>query len=343
MGTLNKGVMMIDKNHVTLKNIAEAAGVSISTVSHVINNTRFVKKETREKVENVMESLSFSMGKGHSKKMKYLGLIVADITEDYSISVIKSIENRCEEVGLSIIVCDSQDNLDIEHQNINKLLDNDRIVGIIISPVNSEECNPRLVKTKLPVVCIDRKLVKAKKIFFGINNLQSGSFATEYLHDNGCTSIGFIGYPVEIYSVNQREMGYELAWRKCNRANEPHVLRIAYFQKDAVEKITQFIKKNRLDGLICATSGVCRLVVEAIEEMDLSIPENIKIVSYDENKWFNYLKYPISVITQPVKDIAEASVNMILKLTDGINCPKDETSEVLLQTGFIDRLNKKEE
>lgn len=330
---------MIDKNHVTLKTIAATAGVSISTVSHVVNNTRFVKQETRNLVEKTMQALEFSGGKGNSKKTKYLGLIVADITEDYSISVIKSIENRCEEVGLSIIVCDSQDKLGLEHQNINKLLDNDRIVGIIISPVDSNTCNPRLIRTKLPVVCFDRKLVNAKKIFFGINNLRSGNIATEYLIKHSCRRVGFIGYPEEVYSVNQREMGYRLAWMGNFEGNKLNVLRIQYFQEDAVEKIGEFIRTRKLDGLICATSGVCHLAVDAIEKLGIRIPEDIKIVSYDDNKWFDYLKYPISVVTQPTKKIAEASVDMILSLCDNPASPKSETSEVLLETGFIDRLS----
>ena len=65
-------------------------------------------------------------GKGFSKKPRYIGLIVADITEDYSISVIKSIENHCRKINYSIIVCDSQDDYELETQNINKLLDNEK-------------------------------------------------------------------------------------------------------------------------------------------------------------------------------------------------------------------------
>jgi len=326
------------RKQVTLKDVAKAAGVSISTVSHVINNTRFVKPETRQVVEKTMNDLSFDKGKGFSKKAKYIGLIVADITEDYSISVIKSIENHLREINYSIIVCDSQDDLKLEQQNINKLLDNERVSGIIISPVNSNECSPRLKNTKVPVVCFDRKYENVNKVFFGINNLQSGYYASSYLFKHECKNVGFIGYPQEIYSVHQRELGYRLSWQEKYNEKLPKIQKIDYFQENSVEVIQKFIKKNNIDGLICATSGVCHLAIEAIEILRLDIPNDIKIVTYDNNKWFDMLKFPISVVTQPVKKIAEASVDMMIQFIENPNDPNDETSEILFETGFIDRL-----
>lgn len=329
--------MSINKK-VTLKDVALAAGVSISTVSHVINNTRFVKPETRKIVEKTMEDLSFEKGKGFSKKTKYIGLIVADITEDYSISVIKSIENHCRKVNYSIIVCDSQDDLELEKQNINKLLDNERVSGIIISPVNSFCCDPRLKNTKVPVVCFDRKFETVNKVFFGINNLQSGYFASNYLFSHNCSNVGFIGYPQEVYSVHQRELGYRLSWQEKYQDKLPKIQKIDYFQVNSIEIISKFIKKNKIDGLICATSGVCHLAIKAIEQLDLNIPEDVKIVTYDNNKWFDMLQYPISVITQPVKEIAEASVDTIIQFIENPNDIDLDRSEILYETGFIDRL-----
>ena len=326
------------KKQVILKDVAKAAGVSISTVSHVINNTRYVKPETRNIVEKTMEDLSFSIGKGFSKKARYVGLIVADITEDYSISVIKSIENHCKSVNYSIIVCDSQDDEELEKQNINKLLDNERVSGIIISPVNSLVTDLRLKATKIPIVCFDRKYENINKVFFGINNLQSGFIASEYLFNHSCNTVGFIGYPDKVYSVHQRELGYRLSWQGKHGEKAPKIQKINYFQENSVEVIAKFIKKNKIDGLICATSGVCYLAIKSIEMLNLKIPNDIKLVTYDNNKWFDMLQFPISVITQPVKEIAEASVDMIIQFIENPNNVNLERSEILYETGFIDRL-----
>ena len=120
--------------------------------------------------------------------------------------------------------------------------------------------------------------------------------------------------------------------------NYPKFRKINYFQEDSVDLIAKFITKNKIDGLICATSGVCYLAIKAIELLELKIPNDIKIVTYDNNKWFDMLQYPISVITQPTKEIAKASVDMIIHFIENPNNSSIEQSEILYETGFIDRL-----
>ncbi|MCH3917498.1 MAG: LacI family transcriptional regulator [Spirochaetia bacterium] len=332
----------MEEKHVTLKDIATAAGVSISTVSHVINNTRYVKQETRKLVEDTMQGLSFERPKPNSKKLKYIGLIVADITEDYSIAVIKAIENHCKALNASVVVNDSEDDPEIEEQNVVKMLSNERISGIIISPVDSTRCPKLLASSHIPVVCFDRKYDRLNKIFFGINNLGTGVFATRYLMSHGCRRIGFIGYPSQIYSVHQRELGYKLEVQEKFPQGHPLIKQIEYFQTDAVEQVMAFLEKEKIDGIICATSGVCHLAVEGIARLGLSIPEDMKVVTYDDNRWLDFLKYPISVITQPTQEIARAAVEQVVNMIEGGDELSSETSEVYFETGFIDRLKTKE-
>jgi LacI family transcriptional regulator len=331
---------MKEKQHITLQEIASKSGVSISTVSHIINNTRFVKQETREQVEKVMKEMNYNKPVNISKKNKYIGLIVADITEDYSISIIKAIENQCKLLGYSILVADSQDDIKVEHQNISKMLDNERISGILISPVDSQNCDKKLKNSSIPVVCLDRRYDDANFVFFGINNLQTGYKAAQYLDKNNCSNIGFVGYPKQVYSVHQRESGYRIFWQEVHAEKLPNVLKIQYFQKDSVEKIAEFIETKKLDGVICATSGVCHDVLLAVEKLNLNIPKDVKVVSYDDNRWLNFVKYPISVITQPIKEIGIGSVNKVVQLIEKPESALQETSEVYFETGFIDRLNK---
>lgn len=331
---------MKNKQYITLQDIASNSGVSISTVSHIINNTRFVKQETREQVENVMKEMNYNRPVNVSKRHKYIGLIIADITEDYSISIIKAIENQCNLLGYSILVADSQDNIKVEHQNISKMLDNERISGILISPVDSQNCDTKLKNSSIPVVCLDRKYDDVNFVFFGINNLQTGYKAAQYLDNNNCSNIGFVGYPKQVYSVHQRESGYRIFWQEAHAGMIPNVLKIQYFQKDAVDKIADFIKEKQLNGIICATSGVCHEVLIAVEKLNINIPNDIKVVSYDDNRWFNFVKYPISVITQPIKEIGIGSVNKVIQLIEKPESALQETSEVYFETGFIDRLKK---
>ena len=192
-----------------LEDVAQRAGVSITTVSHVINKTRYVKRETREFVLKILEEMKYDIKKPNAKPSvsKFIGVIVADITEDYYISVVKAIETYASEQGFSILLCDSEDDTEKEKRNIRNILEKD-IGGLIISPINSEKDPKEIKDSKIPIVLVDRKYNNHDKIFVGINNFESGYIGTKYLISKGCKTIGFIGYPETVYTVHQRAIGY---------------------------------------------------------------------------------------------------------------------------------------
>jgi LacI family transcriptional regulator len=199
----------MQNKRVRLEDVAQKAGVSITTVSHVINKTRYVKRETRELVLKVIDELKYDTRKPRARQngSKLIGVIVADITEDYSISVVKAIETYASEQSYSILVCDSEDDAEKETRNIRSILDKE-VGGLIISPVNSQKYPKEIKDARIPVVFVDRKYDKHDKVFVGINNFESGYFGTKYLASKGCTTIGFIGYPETVYTVHQRAVGY---------------------------------------------------------------------------------------------------------------------------------------
>jgi len=324
---------------VRLEDIAHKAGVSITTVSHVINKTRYVKQETRELVLKVLEEMNYdtSRPKERQKASKLIGVIVADITEDYYISVVKAIETYASEQGFSILLCDSEDDAEKEKRNLKTILERD-VSGLILSPINCEKYPKDIKDAEIPVVFIDRKYSKHDKVFVGINNFESGYFGTKYLASKGCRAIGFIGYPETVYTARQRAIGYRQCLHECLPDCEPRVLKLNYRQEDSNKLIREFVESFRPDGVLCATSDVCYQMIGSLEEMGISIPERMKIVTYDDNKWLDYLKYPISVITQPTSEIGFTAIDSLVRMIRHPAERKRIATDVFLETGFIDRL-----
>jgi LacI family transcriptional regulator len=324
---------------VRLEDIALKAGVSITTVSHVINKTRYVKQETRELVLKVLEEMNYdtSRPKERQKGSRLIGVIVADITEDYYISVVKAIETYASEQGFSILLCDSEDDAEKEKRNLKTILDRD-VGGLILSPINCEKYPKELKDAEIPVVYIDRKYSKPDSVFVGINNFESGFFGTKYLASKGCKAVGFIGYPETVYTARQRAMGYRQCLQECLPGCEPRVLKLNYRQEDSNKLIREFVEKLRPDGVLCATSDVCYQMIGSLEEMGISIPDRMKIVTYDDNKWLDYLKYPISVITQPTSEIGFTAIDSLVRMIRHPAERKRVATDVFLETGFIDRL-----
>ncbi|HET6451748.1 MAG TPA: LacI family DNA-binding transcriptional regulator [Spirochaetia bacterium] len=324
---------------VRLEDVAQKAGVSITTVSHVINKTRYVKRETRELVLKVLDELHYDIRKPKTRRngSRLIGVVVADITEDYYISVVKAIETYASEQAYSILLCDSEDDVEKEKYNLKNILDKD-VAGLIIAPVNSQKCPRELSDADLPVVFVDRKYDRHQRVFVGINNFESGYVGTEYLASKGCRAIGFIGYPESVYTVHQRSIGYRDFLLQRLPECPPRTLTVNYRQEDSTALIREFVESARPDGLLCATSDVCYQLLGSLGELDIRIPEQIKIVTYDDNKWLDYLKFPISVITQPTTEIGFTAIDVLVRMILHPAERRKIATEIFLQTGFIDRL-----
>jgi len=322
-----------------MKDIAHEIGVSVTTVSHVINKTRNVNSETRKLVLDTMRRLDYDSPRSKRKANSssgLLGVIIADIREDYYVSIVKAIETVASENGLSILLCDSEMDRTKEEQNIATILSRN-VAGLIIAPIDSRFFPDELRNTELPIVLVDRQYDEHNRTFVGINNFESGAIAFRHLENKGCARIGFIGYPDYVYSVHKRALGYKAGILESKHGGNPHVLILQYDKEDSFTLISDFIKTNDFDGLICATSDICYETISVIHELDIAIPEKIKLLTYDDNKWLDYLRYPISVISQPTAEIGAFAVEKIIRF---LNSPSDSDhikTEVFFEVSIIDR------
>ncbi|MEE9306884.1 MAG: LacI family DNA-binding transcriptional regulator, partial [Spirochaetia bacterium] len=188
---------------VTIKDVANRAGFSISTVSHVINETRFVEKSTKEKIQKAIEELNYRpnilarslKGKGS----KTIGVIISDLRQGFFAEVIKAIESRANQREFNVMLCDSEDDAEKEELDVDILL-RKGIDGLIFAPVDTGQLFEELWLSELPCVQIDRKLQSAEADFVGIDNVRSAEQATLRLFDNGYDCVGFIGYGPEVYT-----------------------------------------------------------------------------------------------------------------------------------------------
>jgi LacI family transcriptional regulator len=117
----------------------------------------------------------------------------------------------------------------------------------------------------------------------------------------------------------------------------PKVLTLNYSREDSSPLIKQFILDEGLDGLICATSALCYELVAVLDTLDLETRERLKIITFDDNRWFDYLKYPVSVISQPVVEIGNAALGNLLQMIEQKNFVCSVKRELLFNTGIVDR------
>ena len=330
----------MNKKPVTMKDIALKAGVSVTTVSHVISKTRNVAQETRELVLRTLEELDYQQADsrhGETAVLDRIGVITADIQEDYYILLVKTIETIASENNVSVLFCDSADDVEKEARNINMMLSKN-VDGLILAPVTNGLYPRELRLADVPVVLVDRQYEKHNTTFIGINNTESALTGTRYLIDKGCRSVGFIGYSESVYTMQQRVVGYKMGLMQYLPEQAPQVLHLKYSKEDSYHLIKAFLIEQRPEGLLCGTSDLCYQVISVANDLGLSIPGQLKILTYDDNKWLDYLKYPISVITQPTVEIGCHAVELILQLAANRRKGKRTKTEILYDVQIIDRL-----
>jgi LacI family transcriptional regulator len=323
-----------------MADVALKAGVSITTVSHVINKTRHVSRETVDTVLQAIKELNYQSSKSlklRSRKDIYVGVILADIRDDYFVAILKAIETVAADYGVSVIFCDSEADPEKEEKNISILLDRN-INGLLLAPIVADHIPRILRKISIPVVLIDRQYESHNYLFVGINNFHSSYMGTKYLFEKGATKLGFISYSSVIYTVNQRILGYKAALMEYGEVAVPKILSLSHNREDSSPVIKQFVIDEKLDGLVCGTSTICYEVINTLEEFDKDIRNHLKIITFDDNRWLDHLKYSISVIVQPVAEIGNAALENLLQMIEHINSIREIKRELLFETSIIDRI-----
>jgi LacI family transcriptional regulator len=321
-----------------METVALKAGVSITTVSHVINKTRHVNQETKDTVLKVIEELNYrpaGMTKSNRGKI-CIGVILADTREDYYIAMIKAIESVVADYGVSAIFCDSEADYEKEKRNIGVLLERN-INGLLLAPADADHVPRVLQKISIPVILIDRQYEVHSFLSVGINNFRSSYQGTKCILGKGCKRIGFIGYSDPVSTIRQRTLGYKSAMLEFDQTFTPQVLYLKYNGGDSFPLITRFILDGGFDGIVCATSTLCYELVEVLDTLDAEIKKKLKIITFDDNRWFDYLKYPISVISQPVAEIGNAALENLLQMIGQKNAVCNVKRELLFDVNIIDR------
>lgn len=322
----------------TMKDIAELAGFSISTVSHVINKTRNVEDATRRKIIAAMKELNYVpntlVRNINETANKTIGAIIADIREDFFTEIVTSLESSATENGYNLIICDSQESTEKEDFHINTLISKG-VDGIIFAPVDVTATYDHYFNGTIPVVLLDRYVDSIFADFVGIDNVRSAAVGTQYLVDAGCKNICFLGHHDQVYTMRRRLEGYRNVLLDTDNYDPDRIMRIEYHQDSTSDELGDFFKSHpEFDGVLCCTSTICYEALVTIEQLGLRIPQDLLIVSYDGNKWFDFLRMPIPTIRQPTGEIGSAAVGVMI---DRIENAPSVKRQILLDFEFVPR------
>jgi LacI family transcriptional regulator len=308
---------------VSIKDIAQMAGVASSTVSFVLNGkarkmriSETVEKRVFEVARNAgyyPNQLAISLRTGKSKT---LGLIVENIGNLFFATLAKTIEEEAEQYGYRVVYCSTENNASKGKELIN-MLSQRQVDGYLITPApHMEEDIQQLVQLQRPVVLIDRYLPTVDASHVLVNNAEAVGQGMSHLFSQGYREIGFVTVDLDVMQMEQRLDGYIGALSKEGiRLNKDNILKIPYThqREEAVELIMTLLKNNpQLDALFFATNYLGILGLESISRLKMCIPQDIAVISFDDHDIFRLYPPGITSIQQPVEAIAKKAVALLM-------------------------------
>jgi len=312
---------------ITIKDIATEAQVSISTVSFVINDKgekMGISPAVIKKVQEVAEKLNYrpsmiatSLRTG---KTRSIGLIVEDISNQFFADLARVIEDEAKSIDYRVFYCSTGGDNERSEELINSLLQAN-VDGFIITPTqNLEEKIDLLLKLKKPVVLVDRYFPGQRVSHVVMDNYEAANTATKFLINKGSKKIAVVNNTSEMVQMKLREDGYRDALKEEGIYDESLVLHLDYksSEENKVANILSFFEKNtNIDAVLFLTNYMGLAGLQAFRKMGISIPDDISVISFDDHDSFKLHTPTITVIAQPIEDIAVKSIQLLMsQMTD---------------------------
>lgn len=304
----------------TIKDVANEAEVSVATVSRVINSNGYVNEETRKKVLQVIERLDYrpnAVARSLFKKQsKTIALIVPDIKNPFFPEVARAIEDVMSSKEYTLILCNSDENVDKEKKYFEEMKQK-YVDGVII--VTSTLTPKYIEKNGIPIVALDR-LIDKKIPSVSVDNYNGAREAVQYLKSIGCKKIAHVRGPKNVSNADERHRGYldeveKEAWF------DPTLIINGNFNVKETTKVTKELlqKHPDIDGIFAGNDYMAVGVVKAAEQLEKSIPDELSVIGFDGIELCQLTSPEITTMAQPIYEIGAVAAELLLDMIEGKN------------------------
>ena len=327
---------------VKIKDVAEKAGVSVTSVSRVLNGGKYVKEEVKERILKTIDEMGYSPSYFARslvlQKSDLIGIVVPDITSSFHSTILSSIEKVASKNDYNIIVANIMEDIEKEIKYLN-IFRQMRVGGTIVmhEKVNNE-IDDMLRKMKVPVIfCSIKDNLSPNFLSITINNSKAAYDATKYLIDLGHKKIGFIGGDLsDILSGQYRYNGYKEAMTESGiQIIEEYVKFGDYKVHSGYEKMKEIILGGNIPTAVFAASDDMAVgALNCIIDAGLKVPDDVSIIGFDGSNIIDLVRPKLTSMQQPIQELGELAVEMLIKQ---INNPSCVMNEVVLNHKLVKR------
>jgi LacI family transcriptional regulator len=331
----------VDMGDVSVKDVAERAGVSVGTVSNVMNHPEKVAPAARARVQAAIEELGFVRNFAarqlrHGRSIS-IGLIVLDVRNPFFTDIARGAEDRAAEAGLSVLLANSDESEGRESAHID-LFEQQRVFGVLISPLGDVTRRLEMLRSRgIPAVLVDRSSPDRSFSSVSVDDVAGGRMAVEHLLAQGRRRIAFVGGPLGLRQAADRLDGARQAVAKHPDA-ELRVIEIDALSvlagRDAGARLAA--SADRPEAIFAANDLVAMGVLQALlmQGAGISVPADIALIGYDDIDFASAAVVPLSSIRQPSALIGQTAVEILLDEADD---PTREPRQIEFQPELVVR------
>jgi LacI family transcriptional regulator len=306
-----------------IRRVAELAGVSLGTVSNVLNRPHLVSAHTRLRVEQAIIETGFvrngsarQLRAGHSP---LIGLMVLDVSNPFFTEVARGVEDAANAAGSIVILCNSDDSLAKEQRYL-QLLEEQRVQGILITPVSSSAASVQHLRRRgIAVVLLDHPGRSPDICSVAVDNVLGGELAAMHLLAQGHRRIGFLHGPPTIRQIAERQHGVLRAVRRFGLSPQTALLNITLPGQNTLEGEAGvsllLASEPRPTGVVCANDLLALGLMRGLAKQGIRIPQDVAVVGYDDVDFANVLSPPLTTIRQPKYESGYKAMQLLLEET----------------------------
>lgn len=325
----------------TMKDVARLAGVSTSTVSHVMNKNRFVSDNLRGKVMAAVEHLNYApsaLARSLKLNMTHtIGMLVTSSNNPFFAEIVRGVERNCYEQGYSLILCNTEDDVARMDRSVETLLQK-RVDGLLLM------CNENYAPSAevfncyppLPIVMMDWAPFKGVHDIIQDNSLLGGEIATRHLISKGYHKIACIAGPQDKTTARQRLQGYRRAMHRAGFAIPLGYEVHCDFEFEAgLQAMKQLLAlKERPHAVFAGNDALAVGVYQALSQAGLAVPRDMAVIGYDDIELAKYLTPPLTTIHQPKDLLGELAIDALI---NRLAHPECEVQVLVLTPELVER------
>ena len=310
----------------TIRDVANAAGVSLSTVSRVLNRHPGVDSSLQERVQVAVDQLGYQPNRWaqrlRSEMSSVIGLVISDIENPFFTSIVRGVEDVAYDHQMTVFLCNTDEDPRKQERYVDVMAE-ERVAGLIIAPAHGESMGAlqKLRDAGIPIVLLDRDIGAQKIDAVLVDNVAGAYSAAQHLIALNRRRIALVNGDTSIKTFEDRYKGYRKALADAGiRFNKDFVVETAPKIERSQQATVELLQRRpRPDAIFAGNNLITIGVLKAIRQLKLKIPEEIALVGFDDMPWSSELCPPITSIAQPTYELGKEAAQLLIRRLQNAN------------------------